>query len=93
VKPDELVLLLTDRRLLRIDIEDVGEHVVMSASMPSLPMSGKRGDNSVLADVREGVAERLAEAQAQLPNGVRLLVVEGASSSRAAGSVLRSVLP
>jgi D-alanyl-D-alanine dipeptidase len=76
VMPDELILL-TDPLLLRIAIEDVGELLVDLREHGLLVDDRKRRDNSVLADVREGVAERLLEAQARLPNSVRLLVVEG----------------
>lgn len=45
--------------------------------VPLLVDSRKQGDSDAYFYLREGVLERLIEAQAQLPAGLRLLIVEG----------------
>lgn len=71
-------VLLTDRRIRRISIAETGERLLDLREHSDLRVDNrKRGENGVFARVREGVAERLLAAQVHLPNGLRLVVVEG----------------
>ena len=86
-------VLLTDRRIRRSSIAETGERLLDLREHSDLRVDNrKRGENRVFARVREGVAERLLAAQAHLPNGLRLVVVEGLAAAGASIPLLRSVL-
>jgi D-alanyl-D-alanine dipeptidase len=73
--------LIDDHRVLRIAIADNGEPLVDLRDIAALAVDHSRSDVQQLSDnpfqVRAGVAERLARAQANLPRGFQLQVKEG----------------
>ena len=75
------MILLSDPRVPAVAVADCGEPLVDLRDVPQLRMVAPTGAG-VGSLVREGVAQRLLAAQAALPEGVRLLVVEGYRSPR-----------
>lgn len=74
------MILLSDPRVPAVAVADNGEPLVDLREVPQLSMDRAVGDG-VGTLVREGVARRLLAAQAALPAGMRLLVVEGYRSA------------
>ncbi|MGW1196514.1 M15 family metallopeptidase [Streptomyces sp. NPDC002536] len=73
---DEIVLMC-DPRVAAIGIQECGEPLV-DVRRSTLLVDDSRSDaQGAFAHLREGVLERLVTAQAGLPEGLRLLVVEG----------------
>lgn len=71
------ILLLSDPAVAAVPIVDNGEPLVDLRSMAQLRVDGRKHDDAgAYALARSGVAERLLAAQAALPSGLRLLVVE-----------------
>jgi D-alanyl-D-alanine dipeptidase len=72
------VLLLSDPSIAAIPLQDNGEELVDLRTLPDLLLDDRKQDpGGAWAHLRRGVAERVLTAQSQLPDGVRLLVVEG----------------
>ncbi|MEU1622847.1 M15 family metallopeptidase [Streptomyces sp. NPDC005722] len=74
---DEIVLM-SDPRVAAIPVGECGELLVDVRRGGSLLVDTRKQDPAdAFAHLREGVLERLLEAQALLPPGLRLLFVEG----------------
>jgi zinc D-Ala-D-Ala dipeptidase len=72
------LLLLADPRVAAVPLRDSGAPLVDLRSVPSLLLDGRKHDpQGAYAHLRRGLVGRLEEAQALLPDGLRLLVVEG----------------
>jgi D-alanyl-D-alanine dipeptidase len=70
------VLLMADPRVVGTPVVECGEPLVDLQGR--LALDGRKWDaERAFAHLRRGVAARLEEAQARLPDGLRLLVVEG----------------
>jgi D-alanyl-D-alanine dipeptidase len=74
----EPLVLLSDPRIGAIAVADTGEPLVDLREVPELRMDTRQADAAgAFAQLREGVVQRLLDAQATLPNGLRLLITEG----------------
>ncbi|MFE1442588.1 M15 family metallopeptidase [Streptomyces sp. NPDC058739] len=74
---DEIVLM-SDPEIAAIPVADCGEPLVDVRLDGSLVVDARQEDGpGAFAHLREGVLARLVKAQAQLPDGLRLLFVEG----------------
>ncbi|MER5452848.1 M15 family metallopeptidase [Streptomyces sp. NPDC002764] len=71
------IILMSDARVAAIPVEENGEPLVDVRE--ALLVDGRKHEDSRGAEVhlRRGVLERLLTAQARLPDGLRLLFVEG----------------
>ena len=71
------MILLSDRRIAAIPVDDTGEALVDLRQIHELMIDGRLADPAgAYARMREGAAERLLAAQNALPDGLRLLVIE-----------------
>jgi D-alanyl-D-alanine dipeptidase len=72
------VILLSDPQIAAIMTADNGERLVDLRDIPELWLDDRLADpRGAFAWLRGGLADRLVSAQARLPGGVRLLIVEG----------------
>ena len=72
------VLLLSDPRVAAVPVQDCGAPLVDLRGTGSLLVDARKEDpDGAYALLRRGLVARLEEAQALLPFGLRLLVVEG----------------
>lgn len=72
------MILLSDPQIAAIAAADNGEPLVDLREVPELRLDGRLADDAgAFARLREGVLQRLLTAQAALPYGFRLLIVEG----------------
>ena len=72
------VLLLADPRVAAVPVRECGAPLVDVRGAGSLLVDGRKHDpGGAYAHLRRGLLARLEEAQALLPDGLRLLVVEG----------------
>ncbi|MGP9022769.1 M15 family metallopeptidase [Streptomyces sp. BR1] len=72
------IVLMSDPKVAAIPVAECGERLVDVRGSRSLLVDVRKQDPvDAFAYVREGVLERLLKAQAMLPQGVRLLFVEG----------------
>ncbi|MER5457958.1 M15 family metallopeptidase [Micromonospora sp. NPDC002389] len=72
------MILLCDPRVAAVPGADDGEPLVDLRGIPELRLDGRAADpEGAYARLRKGVAERLLAAQDALPDGLRLLVIEG----------------
>jgi D-alanyl-D-alanine dipeptidase len=72
------IVLMSDPKIAAIGVVDCGEPLLDVRLGKLLPVDPRKQDDSgAFAHLREGVLARLLEAQALLPDGVRLLFVEG----------------
>ncbi len=72
------MLLLSDQRIFDIPVIECGEELVDVREISQLTLDFRKQDSAgAWARLRTGVAERLVQAQAGLPAGVQLLIVEG----------------
>ena len=72
------MLLLSDPAVARVPVHDSGEPLVDVRDASALLLDHRKADaDGSWARLRHGVLERLVEAEQRLPDGVRLLVVEG----------------
>lgn len=72
------VLLLADPRVVGTPVAECGEPLVDLRGVGTLRLDGRKRDPAgAFAHLRRGVVSRLEQAQALLPPGLRLLVVEG----------------
>lgn len=76
--PAEIVLI-SDPRVLQVSIQECGEEMVdLRKFTKNIHISDKHSDNNpYLHHVRKGVAERLKQAAALLPQGMQFLLTEG----------------
>jgi D-alanyl-D-alanine dipeptidase len=71
------ILLLSDPAVAAVPVADNGEQLVDLRDSAELRLDARKQDPSgAFALARAGVADRLVAAQATLPDGLRLLVVE-----------------
>lgn len=68
-------MLMADPRVASIPVQECGEPLVVVPDLAVSELKAELGADRL--HVRAGVADRLAEAQRLLPDGVRLLFVEG----------------
>lgn len=72
------VILMSDPRVAAIPVEENGEPLVDIRVSGDLLVDGRRRDPAgAFAHVRRHVLKQLVDAQALLPDGVRLLFIEG----------------
>ena len=72
------IVLMSDPKVAAVPVEECGEDLVDVRSSGSLLVDARKRDAAdAFAYLREGVLERLFKAQAMLPQGLRLLFVEG----------------
>ncbi|MFI5807255.1 M15 family metallopeptidase [Streptomyces sp. NPDC051561] len=72
------IVLMSDPKVAAVPVAECGERLVDVRSCGSLLVDLREQDPAdVFAQVREGLLERLLKAQAMLPQGLRLLFVEG----------------
>ncbi|RGD59277.1 dipeptidase [Kitasatospora xanthocidica] len=77
------IILMSDPKVAAVPVQDCGERlsdVRLSdvRSRGGLPVDGRKQDGTgAFAQLRAGVLDRLLDAQAALPDGLRLLFVEG----------------
>ncbi|MGA5300547.1 M15 family metallopeptidase [Nucisporomicrobium flavum] len=72
------MILLSDPRVAAVPSRDDGDRLVDLRDVPELRLDGRAADPAgAYARLRSEVASRLVDAQSKLPDGVRLLVVEG----------------
>jgi len=72
------MILLSDPRVAAVPSRDDGDPLVDVRDVPELRLDGRAADaEGAYARLRSEVVARLVEAQSKLPEGVRLLVVEG----------------
>src|SRR4051812_36293012 len=72
------LLLNSDPRVQAVPIAECGEPLVDLRTIRDLRIDPRRADaDGVYAHLRGGVATRLLAAQRLLPDGLRLLVIEG----------------
>jgi D-alanyl-D-alanine dipeptidase len=75
---DEPIVLLSDPRISAVAAADVGEALIDLRDVPALWLDSRQADGAgAFARLRETVANRLVDAQATLPGGLRLLIIEG----------------
>ncbi|GGQ51013.1 M15 family metallopeptidase [Couchioplanes azureus] len=72
------MILLSDPRVAAVPSEDGGEPMIDVRDVPELRLDGRAADGEgSYARLRAEVASRLVDAQRKLPEGLRLLIVEG----------------
>ncbi|MGW0909536.1 M15 family metallopeptidase [Streptomyces sp. NPDC002853] len=72
------IVLMSDPKIAAIPVVDCGEPLVDVRLEGSLAVDSRKVDHSgAFAHLREGVLTRLLKAQELLPDGVRLLFIEG----------------
>jgi D-alanyl-D-alanine dipeptidase len=72
------VVLMSDPRVAAIPVHECGEPLVDVRGQDGIHVDGRRADAAgAYAHVRQGVVARLLHAQLMLPDGMRLVVVEG----------------
>ncbi len=73
------IVLMSDPKVAAVPVHECGERLVdVRRGSPLLVDERKWQDSAgAFAHLREGVLDRLLKAQAQLPQGIRLLFVEG----------------
>jgi zinc D-Ala-D-Ala dipeptidase len=75
---DEPMVLLSDPRIAATAVADSAEPLVDLRKVPELQLDGRQASESgAYAWLREGVVQRLLDAQASLPRGLRFLITEG----------------
>ncbi|SEC11376.1 D-alanyl-D-alanine dipeptidase [Streptomyces sp. 2231.1] len=71
------IILMSDPRVAAVPVHECGEPLVDVRRGPLLVDLRKQDDSDAFFYLREGVLERLLQAQAHLPAGLGFLVVEG----------------
>ena len=72
------MILLSDPRVAAVPSRDDGDPLVDVREVPALRLDERAADpEGAYARLRSGLAERLEDAQRKLPDGLRLLIVEG----------------
>jgi zinc D-Ala-D-Ala dipeptidase len=72
------MLLLSDPRVAAVPVDDDGDPLVDLRTVPGLRLDQRTDDPSgAYAWMRSDAAARLLDAQRKLPEGLRLLVIEG----------------
>lgn len=72
------IVLMSDPKIAAVPVADCGEPLVDVRLHDALAVDSRRADRTgAFAHLREGVLIRLLRAQTLLPDGIRLLLVEG----------------
>ncbi|MET9611050.1 M15 family metallopeptidase [Streptomyces sp. NPDC006512] len=73
------IVLMSDPKVAAVPVHECGERLVDVRRERSLLVDERKWQDSAgaFAHLREGVLDRLLKAQSQLPQGIRLLFVEG----------------
>ncbi|MGW3917108.1 M15 family metallopeptidase [Streptomyces sp. NPDC005070] len=71
------IILMSDPRVAAVPVHESGESLVDVRRWPLRVDRRKQDDSDAFFYLREGVLERLLQAQAQLPTGLGFLLVEG----------------
>ncbi|HET6704238.1 M15 family metallopeptidase [Amycolatopsis sp.] len=72
------IILMADPRVSAVPVRECGEPLIDIRTDGSLLVDlRKQDDSNAFHSLRKGLLERLLEAQAQLPGGLRFLVIEG----------------
>ena len=72
------VVLMGDPRVAQVPVQESGDELIDSRALTDLAVAEHDSPGSpAYPYLRRGVAERLQQAQRALPDGVRLLVMEG----------------
>ncbi|MFE7572028.1 M15 family metallopeptidase [Streptomyces sp. NPDC057539] len=73
------IVLMSDPRVAAVSVQECGERLVDVRRDSSLLVDERKWQDpaGAFAHLRQGVLDRLLKAQAQLPQGIRLLFVEG----------------
>ncbi|WDV53643.1 M15 family metallopeptidase [Streptomyces coeruleorubidus] len=72
------IVLMSDPRIAAVPVADCGETLLDVRARESIAVDSRKDDErGDFAHLREGVLARLLKAQELLPDGVRLLFVEG----------------
>lgn len=72
------IILMADPRVAAVPVRENGERLADLRRVSGLLVDERKQDGTgAFALLREGVLTRLLEAQAELPDGMRLLIVEG----------------
>ncbi len=72
------IILMSDPRVAAVPVEESGEPLVDLRANTEILLDGRLADpEGAFAHLREGLAQRLLQAQKLLPDGLRFLVVEG----------------
>ncbi|MFJ4920530.1 M15 family metallopeptidase [Streptomyces sp. NPDC088725] len=73
------IVLMSDPKVAAVSVQECGERLVDVRRGCSLLVDERKWQDSAgaFAHLREGVLDRLLQAQAQLPQGIQLLFVEG----------------
>ena len=69
------IILMSDARVAAIPVEECGEPLVDVSDV--LQVDDRKNVSGAELHLRKGVLDRLLEAEALLPDGLRLLFVEG----------------
>ncbi|MFF5304015.1 M15 family metallopeptidase [Streptomyces sp. NPDC013161] len=69
------IILMSDARVAAIPVEECGEPLVDVSG--ALLVDDRKNDSGAELHLRQGVLDRLVEAETLLPDGLRLLFVEG----------------
>jgi D-alanyl-D-alanine dipeptidase len=78
INPMSEIILMSDARVAAIPVQECGERLVdVSGVLLVDDRKNKDSDGGAELHLRQGVLDRLVEAQALLPDGLRLLFVEG----------------
>jgi len=78
---DPGIVLISDRRVVSIPVQESGEELVDLAGIPGIRIDPrKRDDTGSWRWARRGLADRLATAALALPSGLELLIVEALRS-------------
>ncbi|WP_335971733.1 M15 family metallopeptidase [Streptomyces sp. CA2R106] len=72
------IVLMSDARVAAVPLQECGEPLTDVRRSPALLVDERKQDPAgAFAHVRQGVLDRLLDAQGHLPPGIRLLLVEG----------------
>ncbi|MDQ1042085.1 hypothetical protein QFZ76_000321 [Streptomyces sp. V4I2] len=72
------IILMSDPRVEAVPVRESGEPLVDASLRKALLIDDRKHDDAgAFAHLRSGVLDRLMEAQSHLPDGLRLLFVEG----------------
>ncbi|MGH9210662.1 MAG: hypothetical protein ACRD2C_08255 [Acidimicrobiales bacterium] len=72
------IVLMSDRRVAAIPVHDTDEPLQDARTTSALLLDDRKRDPAgAFAHLRAGLLERLLAAQDRLPEGLRLLIIEG----------------
>ncbi|MFJ4592530.1 MULTISPECIES: M15 family metallopeptidase [unclassified Kitasatospora] len=71
------IILMSDPQVAAVPVQDCGDRLLDVREHELLLDDRKHDDTGAFAHLRSGVLDRLLDAQSHLPDGLRLLFVEG----------------